>query len=554
MNVPIHSNPFAGKNSFAENNTTFIQRRRLHRSSAAIIIISFIAFAAVLLAIYAFMQKKEANDQANLARQKTVEALQQQKIALEQRIIADSNKENALHRQEQALESDKNALKEKEIADLKTREAEEQRLEAFKQTLLAKAQMLYANEQKMIAQQKTQEAETLKVVATVQTNIAKEETKISNELKELVYSRTLANEAVLLFNENSFDSSKSKAMQAYLLNKKNNGPQQNNDIYKALNINWIKSTANRNQYLIHHQSVHCITGMPGNNIIFTADESGAIYGSILKDNGLQKLFSYSIEGKVRALAVSPDGSRLVAITASGNGTVFKVFNSNLSVLSNFKFPGIGKSVAFNGNDYFIFLSSNGIGQCQLTNVFHQEFLTRDGINAFAVDKSGQFYIAAGNSLKSYKNWDDLTNELPRTNQKFETTINCIAIDANAAYIAAGTNNGFVWLNKLKGSNNTAWYRALHLSVVKDLKFGLVNKGKIQLASAGADQTIKLIDVKAALLQNNSEDIITLTGHSKWIWQLYYTPDGQSLFSTGEDNKIIAWKPTTADLYESLYNK
>lgn len=195
-----------------------------------------------------------------------------------------------------------------------------------------------------------------------------------------------------------------------------------------------------------------------------------------------------------------------------------------------------------------------MGQYEASNVSNQNFFSRTGINGFTIDKNGQFYIVAGNELKSYKNWDNLVNDLPEINQKFETQINCIAVDASAGYVAAGANNGFVWLNKLKGSYNTAWYRALHLSVVKDLKFGIVNKDRIQLASAGADQTIKLIDVKAALLQNNYEDIITLTGHSKWIWQLYYTPDGQWLFSTGEDNKILAWKPTMTDLYQTLYNK
>lgn len=96
-----------------------------------------------------------------------------------------------------------------------------------------------------------------------------------------------------------------------------------------------------------------------------------------------------------------------------------------------------------------------------------------------------------------------------------------------------------------------WYRALHLSIVRDLSFALVDKNKLLLASAGADQTIKLIDVKAALELNTSEDIITLNGHSKWIWKLYYAADERVLVSTGEDNRVITWKTSMADLYQSL---
>jgi WD40 repeat protein len=89
--------------------------------------------------------------------------------------------------------------------------------------------------------------------------------------------------------------------------------------------------------------------------------------------------------------------------------------------------------------------------------------------------------------------------------------------------------------------------------VNDLKFAIVDNNKMQLASAGADQTIKLIDVKAILQKNYNEDVITLKGHDTWIYALYYTPDGLWLFSAGEDNKVIAWKPTMNNLYQTLYN-
>src|SRR5262245_5965697 len=69
-------------------------------SRKVIVLVSLIAVCAIILAVYAFEQKREARRQANLASQKTREALQQEKYALEQRINADSNREHALLQRE----------------------------------------------------------------------------------------------------------------------------------------------------------------------------------------------------------------------------------------------------------------------------------------------------------------------------------------------------------------------------------------------------------------------------------------------------------------------
>ncbi len=472
-----------------------LQKQRLHRARTAAMLISFVAVVAILVAVYAFKQKKEADNQTSLAKQKTVEALLLQKIALEQRNIADSNKEQASQQRELALESEKRALLQKQIAEAETRKAEENRLKALQQQYLAEEQKAYAEKQKIIAESNAREAVKQQTLAEVQKGIAKVEKQTSNKLKELTESRNIANESVLLLNENRVDSSKSKALLAYKLNEINNGPGQSNDIYNALNINWVNSINYKNQSNIHKLPVRCITGMPGNNIIFTADESGILYESVIKSNGLQKIASYTIKDEVRALSVSRDGTRLVAITASGNGIVFTISSSKITVLTSFKFAGTGKAVIFNGTESFFVLSSKGIGKYEVTNIEEENFLSGEGINAFAIGKTGKFYIASGNQVKIYNDWNDLMhNSLPVT-LKFDSQVSSLSVDKNEQYIAAGTYNGFVWINDLK-NNNAIWNRALHLSSVNDLKFATVDDNKLQLASGGADQTIKLIDVKA----------------------------------------------------------
>jgi len=529
-----------------------IQKLRLGFTRTAAILTSLVAIGAVILAVYALEQKKEATSQARFARQKEAEALHEKNMAIEQRINADSNREKAIEQREAAVENQYTAMRQKAIADSESRRAELNKLEALKQQLLAKEQTQIAEKQTAIAKTNAQEVVKQQALAETQRSIALEEKQKSDRLKGLSYSRSMANESILLLNENRFDSSKNKALQAYQLNQTNDGPAQNNDIYNALNINWTKSINNKNQSVIHKLPVRCITGMPGNNTIFTADESGMLYESKINDNGLQKISSYDAREEIRALAVSPDGSRLVAITASGNGIVFKVSSSNMEMLSSFKFPGTGKAVAFNETENFILLSSKGIGKYNVANR-NETFLNYEGINAFAIGKSGKLYIASGNAVKIYKQWDDFSHNTPRANLNFDSKVTSVAVDVNEQYIAAGTYNGFIWINDLL-TNNNIWNKALHLSSVNDMKFATVDNNKLQLASAGADQTVKLIDVKAILQKNYNEDIITLKGHATWIYALYYTPDGLWLFSAGEDNKVIAWKPTMSDLYQTLYNK
>lgn len=527
-----------------------IQTRRLRSARTVNILVSLVALAAATLAIYAFKQKRTADHQTQLAEQKAIEALQQQKMAVEQRNIADSNLELATQQREIALENERIAIRQKEIANAETQKAEQSRLEALQQKNLAEHQKNYAEHQKMIAEANAAEVIKQQKVAEEQRNIAKEEKQTSVKLKDLEISRNIANEAILMLNQNLADSSKSTALKAYTLNKINNGPVQSNDIYNALHINWVKSINNKNQSGIHKLPVHCIAGLPNNDVIFTADESGMVYGSVIKNNGLQKIASYAVKEEVRALTVSPDGKKLVAITALGNGIILNVSTSDISLANNFKFSGTGKSVSFINNEDFILVSSEGIGKYSIANNSTGTFLERNGINGFTVGKSGKFYVANGSIVKIYKDWNNVTQGNITAALRFDSKVTSVAVNADEHYIAAGTYNGFIWINDLQ-TNTTVWNKVLHLSSVNDLKFAMVDNNILQLASAGADKTIKLIDVDAILKKNSAENIITLKGHTNWIYALYYTPDTNWLLSAGEDNKVIAWKPTMSNLYETL---
>ena len=172
------------------------------------------------------------------------------------------------------------------------------------------------------------------------------------------------------------------------------------------------------------------------------------------------------------------------------------------------------------------------------------------IASMAITKSGKLYIAKDTKLVVYNNFEELT--LNNAAQTFNLPSRAIsmAVDPSESLVAVGTYDGSIWL---KQNGNSALVLALHKSSVNDVKFNKLNSGSLQLASAGFDQTIKLIDVKQVLQTKSIEDIVTLNdgGHTKWIYQLWYSNDGEHLYSCGEDKKIIGWKKTMEGLYKVL---
>lgn len=528
-------------------------KKSLRRIRTATLLISLIALVAVLLSIYAFMQKREADEQAKIAQRNLTEAMQQQQIAVQQRNIADSNREKASQQKDLALESERRALLQQNIAIEEARKAELNRMEALKQQYEAQQQKLYAAQQTKIAQENLAEAKKQQGEVEVQKTLVTAEKQVSNRLKELADSRKMAKEAIAMMNEDRYDSSKDRAIEAYLLNSINDGPLQNSDIYDAMNMNWTNSIASKNQLNLRNAPIRCIDGIPGSDVIFYADESGMLYESAIKNSGVQKIASYSIKADARALAVSKTGTRLAVITANGDGMIFKILSSGITPITNFKFPGSGKAVAFDAAENVIVASTKGMGRFSPVDMEHPLFADKEGITGFVIGNSGIFYIAQNNNINVFKSWADVVSNSITAKQSFDSKVTSLAIDNHEQYLAAGTYNGYVYLISTSG-NDILWNRALHISSVNDLEFSVVNGNRTQLASAGADQTIKLIDITSIAQKKYTEDILTLKGHNKWIYSLHYAQGGNWLCSAGEDNKVIAWKPTMNDLYKSLNDK
>jgi WD40 repeat protein len=360
---------------------------------------------------------------------------------------------------------------------------------------------------------------------------------------------------MLLLNDNNAPGSRELAKKAYELNLKNAGPVQNSDIYNALYFNWEESVKSKNQFLLHKYPVRAITGKPGSSLIISGDESGTLVLSKAVDGILQPLSRISVGEEIRQLGLSPDGQRLLILTAKGTGYLYALDEQKQVVgqLSKFVFDGVGKSIAFISNTEAIALTSNGLLKLKLDNNTVQtgEWVRSNGFGAMVRGKSGKIYLADGNKLNIYNSWESISKKADNS-FTLNARISSIAIDAAETYLAAGTAEGGIWINNLQQNGNPVT-QALHLSAVNDLKFNRSTDNTLQLASAGADQLVKLIDVQAIMTGKTTEDILVLKGHNLWVYGLYFLSDGKYLFSAGEDQKIISWIPSMSAIYEMLKN-
>jgi energy-coupling factor transporter ATP-binding protein EcfA2 len=526
------------------------QKERLRKARRITIIISIIAFGAFLLAIYSFELRNLATKQTIIAEKESVEAKKQRSLAENQKRIAEKSKE-------QALASAKQALIQKGIAVTEQENAKKSEKNALLQKVIAEQQKSYAERQKVISEQNAQIAREQQGIAETQTvravsneKIAKEQTQISSRLKDIAQARNLAYEAMMLLNDSKPEESRKNIISAYKLNADNNGPIQNSDIYNALHFNWINAIQNKNQFSAHKYAVRSIAQGPGNNQLISIDESGMIYISKAVNGMLEPITSYDLKDEARSVSTSSDGSKALVVTATGKGIILDLASDGTSMkeVSRFAFTGVAKQAIFKNNSEFAVLTNKGLGIYKSGTAVEQVKFIPGSFSTINYSRSGKLYLVAGTKASVYTNADNIPQK-PESVITLNSRITSLTVSPGDDYLAAGTYDGGIYIRDLN-SNRAPLSFTPHASAVNDLKFKTVD-GNLQLASASSDQTIKLIDVSAVLNSKNTEDILTLRGHNKWVYCLVYTPDGKYLYTGSEDKRIIGWHSSMAGIYKSL---
>ena len=278
-----------------EANKLRLQKKRVRKIS---IIASGLGLIAILAIGYMFITIQRRAEAIKLT--KNAEILLKQAVRDKQR--ADSSTFVAIGQRDMADSTARIASQKVEEANDKVKIYEDRKLKAEKEV----AEALQLKNQ---ALEKSDSAKRVIMLADENTRIATEEKNEAFRLRMLSVGKTVSVKSVLLQGQKELQAL--LAFQAYLFNRKYNGPGNDADIYAGLyNVARQNGISQYKTFKGHNGDIRSIAFVPGKTEFFTSGSDGKVLKWSL--DGPDKTFQvvYSGSDIIDVLAVSPDAGWL----------------------------------------------------------------------------------------------------------------------------------------------------------------------------------------------------------------------------------------------------
>jgi WD40 repeat protein/energy-coupling factor transporter ATP-binding protein EcfA2 len=514
-----------------EANKIKVQKKRVRRIR---IIASGLGIIAILALGYMFItikHRKEADRLATFAKTLLIQAVIEKDKADSSSIVAIVQKDLADSAASIASRKAEEAYSKIQISESRRIQAEKEVAEALKLQSQALEQSDSAKQAIMLADQNVKAATEEKIEAM--------------RLRMLSAGKAVSVKSILLQGQKELQAL--LAFQAYLFNKRNNGPENDADIYAGLYNAGRQNGSNLyRSFKGHNGDIRSIAFIPGRNEFFTSGTDGQVLKWSL--NGTEKTFQvvYSGSDIINVLAVSPDAGWLAC--GSENSSIRMIALNGAD--KNFEMKGHKGKInslvfSFDSRQLYSAALDGKVLKWEIAARTYTDVSTgATQITSIDISYNGS-YLAGVRSDGTAVVWDpgkiSDSFSIPTSGKN----IKVVRFNPDKNILALGDAEGNIELWDITLHQKISEVKA-HNGQVNDIRF---NAKLNQMATAGNDKTLKIYNVK--MPDDLSEPPVTLTDNDGFVFVIEFSPDSKTIIAgTSGGGENLVGRPTHVDFMAS----
>lgn len=506
-----------------------IQKRRLRRSQLVAGVLGLAMLISMVVLVFAFYQKQQADSQRmqalakeELARKNAEEAQKSNVLAQEQTLLANISGQRALRQKrmaEQNALAAERALREAELsntlAQRKSREAEQSRV-------MAEHQKDTALMQRRRAEMSEEEFKKLRMISIAK-SLALKSTQLDDKQLQTIM-----------------------AVLAYKLNEENGGYGYDNDIYNGLFKALEKMNPTHFEAFNSQMNDVRSTVLGADRFLFATGESGAVFGWDLTENEPQGVQLLLADTYFKKISSSAQGSLLAGITAGNKVLTYskktkQLKETSIPVAHLYHIEVISEEeVLVSASDNTIYRISEEGGAEPLIQLSEKVFAFKyfaEKDQLFVATQEGKVQLYAADGGTYIKTIFD----------KPGAVIHALALSEVTHRIAIGDNVGALKVIALNNEQEktTDFQLVGHTNrIITELIF---NEQLNQLVSASTDGTVRLWN-----LDDPDRFPVVIDESKNWVTSISVDNFNARVYAACKDRVFRAYPLSSGELFQELY--